>query len=156
MEYARLTRTQVANLVCTKCGRKSEKGLCKCSKCKRVAYCDAACQKREWRNHKILCTQFQKLNEHEMKKGYPADLKPADRLEYHLLEQSIRCNIFRDANEAYPYGRFEVAFVTYEKKCRVCFRTPFRDANHTFVACSKCELAWKEGRKYIILTRSHN
>ncbi|KAJ7485196.1 hypothetical protein B0H11DRAFT_2018436 [Mycena galericulata] len=138
--YVPLTRTQIVNLVCSNCFTKSANRLRKCGKCKRVEYCGETCQKKDWKIHKELCKQFSKVNEHELAKGYPED--GVLGLERYLLERAFRTELFRDASEAHPYGRFPVQFITNEKKCRVCFRTPFQDAERSFTPCPKCNLAW--------------
>ena len=39
---------------CASCGRKQLQ-LLKCSRCKAAFYCDAACQRRHWREHRAVC-----------------------------------------------------------------------------------------------------
>jgi hypothetical protein len=39
---------------CAACGNQALQML-KCSRCKAAFYCDAACQKRHWREHKAAC-----------------------------------------------------------------------------------------------------
>ena len=44
---------------CSACGKESDK-LMKCRDCKCVWYCDAACQKRHWKEHKKECKRIKK------------------------------------------------------------------------------------------------
>ena len=37
---------------CQTCGKEGTK---KCTSCRRVAYCDAVCQKADWKEHKKIC-----------------------------------------------------------------------------------------------------
>ena len=39
---------------CAACGKKQLQML-RCSRCKAAFYCDAACQKRHWQEHKAAC-----------------------------------------------------------------------------------------------------
>jgi hypothetical protein len=43
-----------AHRICAACGAKRLQML-RCSRCKAAFYCDAACQKRHWREHKAAC-----------------------------------------------------------------------------------------------------
>jgi hypothetical protein len=40
--------------ICAACGKKALQML-KCSRCTAAFYCDAACQKRHWREHRAAC-----------------------------------------------------------------------------------------------------
>jgi hypothetical protein len=43
---------------CNRCGKKHQndgKSLMKCSQCRVVLYCSAACQKNDWKTHKVHC-----------------------------------------------------------------------------------------------------
>jgi hypothetical protein len=43
---------------CNRCGNKQQnngKALMKCSQCRVVLYCSAACQKDDWKTHKVHC-----------------------------------------------------------------------------------------------------
>ncbi|KAJ7186826.1 hypothetical protein C8R46DRAFT_1058162, partial [Mycena filopes] len=135
--FVPISRVQVANLVCSHCLHKRDT-LRKCAKCKRVAYCDEACQKQDWKAHKALCQRLRKMNQDILQKGFMEGLD----LSFHLLEQSTRSIEFMDVNDDNSYGRFQSQFVTYEPKCRVCFRSPFQDTTRSFTACTGCELAW--------------
>ncbi len=42
------------NKLCASCGQYNVKAK-RCSACERVRYCDKACQKKDWKNHKIIC-----------------------------------------------------------------------------------------------------
>ncbi|PSC70015.1 tudor domain-containing 1 [Micractinium conductrix] len=44
---------------CDACGAHMAQA-CKCSACKQVSYCNAACQKRHWPEHKAACKQAQR------------------------------------------------------------------------------------------------
>ena len=44
-----------APIVCAACGAAGAR--LKCGGCRRAHYCDAACQKRDWRAHKAACKQ---------------------------------------------------------------------------------------------------
>lgn len=44
---------------CARCGIQSGKALKHCSKCKIVFYCNAECQRADWKNHKMACTVFE-------------------------------------------------------------------------------------------------
>jgi len=39
---------------CSSCGKASG-ALKRCSRCKSAAYCSVECQKRAWRQHKLVC-----------------------------------------------------------------------------------------------------
>lgn len=45
--------------ICTNCLKKKDEASCtnlfKCSRCKSVYYCDATCQKADWKEHKKIC-----------------------------------------------------------------------------------------------------
>lgn len=84
--YMPLSRTQVANLVCSNCFVGSAEPLRKCTKCRRVGYCNQACQLQDWAEHKGICKQLQKVNEYEMKKGHTLS-DPSRRLEYYVSEE---------------------------------------------------------------------
>ena len=43
---------------CKNCGEK-EKELLKCSRCKKVYYCGADCQRKNWPSHKLICSKPQ-------------------------------------------------------------------------------------------------
>lgn len=44
---------------CSACGKLPEFGaaLLRCGRCKRASYCNSACQKAHWREHKAVCTK---------------------------------------------------------------------------------------------------
>jgi hypothetical protein len=44
----------VPHRACAACGKEALQML-KCSRCKAAFYCDAACQKRHWQEHKAAC-----------------------------------------------------------------------------------------------------
>ncbi|KAL0070510.1 Histone-lysine N-methyltransferase smyd1 [Marasmius tenuissimus] len=46
--------TTIASDKCGSCGKRDIK-LMKCSACKKVTYCNAACQKADWKSHKPAC-----------------------------------------------------------------------------------------------------
>lgn len=41
---------------CAKCGAQGKPKLLVCSRCKKIKYCSALCQKADWKRHKPLCT----------------------------------------------------------------------------------------------------
>jgi hypothetical protein len=41
--------------VCEECGKATDGDLLRCSRCKNVAYCNAECQKSDWKDHKPNC-----------------------------------------------------------------------------------------------------
>lgn len=43
---------------CKNCGER-EKELLKCSRCKKVYYCGADCQRKNWPTHKLTCSKPQ-------------------------------------------------------------------------------------------------
>ena len=45
---------------CNACSIKLDESAKKCSKCKKVYYCSTACQKTNWKKHKIECTVAKK------------------------------------------------------------------------------------------------
>ena len=45
---------ELARRTCATCSKMALKML-RCSRCKAAFYCDAACQKRHWREHKAAC-----------------------------------------------------------------------------------------------------
>ena len=47
-------RLELPHRTCAACG-KQQLQMLKCSRCKAAFYCDAACQKRHWREHKAAC-----------------------------------------------------------------------------------------------------
>ena len=44
-----------------------------CYKCKAMKYCSRACQKRDWSNHKVLCTPISHLSNKANKTLDPSD-----------------------------------------------------------------------------------
>ncbi|KAJ7186817.1 hypothetical protein C8R46DRAFT_981142 [Mycena filopes] len=76
------------------------------------------------------------MNEGIVQKGF------TEGLAVNRLRQTMRIKRFMDASVDDPHGRFQLQFVTYERKCRVCFRNPFHDRTRSFTACAGCELAW--------------
>ncbi|KAJ6602425.1 hypothetical protein DFH09DRAFT_1124834 [Mycena vulgaris] len=85
--YIPCTRTQAANLICSSCFHGSE-NLRKCTRCRRVAYCNEACQLKDWKDHKDVCKHFQKVNAYDLQKGHTL-LNPANRLSYYVGEEVI-------------------------------------------------------------------
>jgi hypothetical protein len=49
------SRSSAPTDCCAKCGGKGKPKLLACSKCKGVKYCSTACQKDDWKQHKITC-----------------------------------------------------------------------------------------------------
>ncbi|KAJ7471872.1 hypothetical protein FB451DRAFT_1559085 [Mycena latifolia] len=140
--YIPVTHTQVANLICSNCFHGSQDTVRLCSKCKRVGYCNVACQNQDWKEHKPLCQQFQNINNYDRDQDYLSHLEPRLRLEHYLQEEEIRWRIFTETSDDHPYGRFPGQLISFGKKCQVCFRTPFHDKERTFTACKNCRLAW--------------
>ncbi|KAJ7764756.1 hypothetical protein B0H16DRAFT_428249 [Mycena metata] len=133
------TRTQGAQLACTRCLRRPDRKLNQCSKCRRVAYCDKDCQTRDWAGHKEICKRLQKVNAYDAQNGHTLS-DPRQRLNYYVEEEKTRGEIYIGGT-ADTYGSFP-GIVTTGIKCQVCFRTPFHDDTHKFSPCGKCQLAW--------------
>ncbi|KAF7329079.1 MYND-type domain-containing protein [Mycena kentingensis (nom. inval.)] len=132
-------QTQVAGLVCVHCFTISDDPLPKCTGCRRVAYCGAKCQTKDWKDHKIICGDLSMVNARDEKEGHK--LVPVDeRVRYYLAEQEARARIFSEATGTYYWH----PLITNEVKCQVCFRTPFHDQTGTaaMTACGECKLAW--------------
>jgi hypothetical protein len=47
---------------CNTCGKNNSK-LLRCGRCKQVYYCSAACQKKDWRDHKHVCKKLEEKKE---------------------------------------------------------------------------------------------
>jgi hypothetical protein len=56
----RLQNRAVDNKTCQKCGLVTRNDLSKCNKCKTTRYCDRACQKADWKQHKKHCIDKKK------------------------------------------------------------------------------------------------
>jgi hypothetical protein len=56
----RLQNRAVDHKTCQKCGLVTTNELSKCSKCKTARYCDRACQKADWKQHKKQCIDKKK------------------------------------------------------------------------------------------------
>ena len=93
--------------LCSECGKESDK-LMKCRDCKCIWYCNAACQKRHWKEHKKEC----KL----IKKGLQ---KRGGKLDLGTEEDIV------------PLGK-----LTPREECPICMRVlPIRAKLQTYHAC---------------------
>ena len=45
-------------LSCAGCGKKSSIAMKRCSRCKTMTYCSSACQKTDWKKHKLVCSDM--------------------------------------------------------------------------------------------------
>ena len=66
---------QLKSHQCNGCGQVQLERIkfLQCSKCKAVKYCNRACQKKHWPEHKVLCTAILHLSNKENKPLDPSD-----------------------------------------------------------------------------------
>ena len=53
-------------LICSVCGEKSS---LRCSNCLGAFYCSIPCQKKDWKKHKVVCKQAEKIKKSYEKLG---------------------------------------------------------------------------------------
>jgi hypothetical protein len=106
-----VTRAQTAHLSCAYCYRRSAQLLSKCTKCKRVAYCDKDCQKKDWKDHKGNCQQLQKVNAYDLKKGHTL-LSASNRLQYYVSEEVMSTQRLRSAFHSHFISNLVVKFIS--------------------------------------------
>src|SRR3954453_4496199 len=56
-------RLQIAAQSCSNCNANPPAGLCACSRCHRAHYCNATCQKAQFKAHKQLCKALTEIND---------------------------------------------------------------------------------------------
>lgn len=61
-------RNEYTSTRCYKCGQKYTLKQCKCPRCRVVRYCSKRCQKRDWKQHRLLCLTFQ-LRKYDINDG---------------------------------------------------------------------------------------
>ena len=54
--------------VCSYCQNPANCSLLQCSACHSAKYCDKECQKKHWKDHKIMCAQMKKIKQDGMDK----------------------------------------------------------------------------------------
>ncbi len=96
----------IANLgPCGSCGK--EAGV-KCSKCKKVYYCDRSCQKSDWKRHKLICVRIK--NDADAEEQEPAASEPLDVVDI----TKLTCKV-----EVKNFGVFATGRI--EKGERICY-----------------------------------
>ena len=58
----RQMRSQVG-IQCSNCGKRGAKKMC--ASCDASYYCDAECQRRHWKTHKVICNTIKELSDRE-------------------------------------------------------------------------------------------
>ncbi|KAI0314902.1 hypothetical protein OF83DRAFT_1174330 [Amylostereum chailletii] len=145
--FAPTTASQIAARICEHClqppkrigASNTQATLLRCTSCRRVGYCDAACQKSDWKMHKLICPRLKEINEWDKNNG-PGEKYTSDQ---YMNLQRLRSAVFANNSQENPYGEFPAAYIQEQVKCEVCFRTPFQQPEfHRFPSCSRCQLAW--------------
>jgi hypothetical protein len=54
-DFTDTTREESDNVRCARCGGPGKPKLLVCGACKSTSYCSAACQKEDWKKHKLAC-----------------------------------------------------------------------------------------------------
>ncbi|KAF7334488.1 MYND-type domain-containing protein [Mycena venus] len=120
-------------LSCSHCHKMNssseERGLLRCSGCRRLAYCNNECQKADWRNHKAICQTLQLVEKDieatsEMAAAFPEaaqnDLKTLDRISVAHADQMVAlCEKLLQRS----LTSREIDVISYEPKCLACART---------------------------------
>ncbi|KZV72350.1 hypothetical protein PENSPDRAFT_733551 [Peniophora sp. CONT] len=129
------TFLQVSGQACEYClhAPEPDEKFERCSKCRRVYYCDEACQGQDWDSHKALCKGLRRVNTAEASEALPnGKLTPEEYGE----RMKARMAILTAAEQ-------DPIYVQNAIKCEVCLLTPFqKDEFSTFHRCKRCELAW--------------
>ncbi|KAJ3281790.1 hypothetical protein HK104_011275 [Borealophlyctis nickersoniae] len=138
------TRPAIAGQSCFNCNRNPEatgNRLATCTACRRVRYCDAACQVADWQTHRTLCSAIARSRKAMKKdrKDHPVYYieeesdSPMTKDEYikqleedlQLLQQTLRR----------PLTENERRLFTLRPKCNVCFRR-----GDKLKPCSECRV----------------
>jgi len=55
VSYLETVGRDLENSRCSRCRKKGKPKLQRCTVCKKQRYCSEACQKKDWKDHKLLC-----------------------------------------------------------------------------------------------------
>ena len=76
---------------CGSCGKAVAKKVC--TSCEAICYCDAECQKIQWKQHKTLCNAIKALSDKEKERcSYSSHLTP-DELRKYVKLVGPRCTV---------------------------------------------------------------
>ncbi|KZV62957.1 hypothetical protein PENSPDRAFT_758357 [Peniophora sp. CONT] len=106
----------------------------RCSKCRRVYYCNEVCQDQDWDTHKKLCEGLRRVNAAEASEALPnGKLTPEEYGDRMKTRMAI-------LTETEPQQ--DPIYVQNAVKCEACLLTPFqKDEFSTFHRCKRCKLA---------------
>ncbi|KAH8119609.1 hypothetical protein DFH11DRAFT_457707 [Phellopilus nigrolimitatus] len=132
---ARIPKLAFVGSACMSCGR----SLCRlqrCSRCKRVSYCDDICQKLDYFDHKHFCRALSIVRVKE-ESVFSASMN----LDRESLEDLVIGKCQWTINEIRmltggPLTKTEKYLVVYEPRCAVCLRSD-HDLTHTSDAPSR-------------------
>ncbi|VDB84988.1 unnamed protein product [Peniophora sp. CBMAI 1063] len=130
------TFLQISGQACEYCLQApSPERFSRCSKCRRVKYCGAACQAQDWEAHKELCSRLREINEAEA-----AESLPRGKLTPDEYGERVKARL---AILAKSKSTLDPVYVQNAVKCEVCLLTPFQKQEFsTFHKCKRCKLAW--------------
>ena len=83
-------------LICSVCGEKSS---LRCSNCLGAFYCSIPCQKKDWKVHKVICKQAEKIKKSYEEVGY----RTVEEIDAQLVENR-RLAELGDASSQYNLG----------------------------------------------------
>ncbi|KAF5354505.1 hypothetical protein D9758_012406 [Tetrapyrgos nigripes] len=134
---------------CQKCFKDdTREALSRCSKCRSVAYCGAACQKADWKGHKVICKAMSSLDDisiYHLTDAISTDLEATNRIceenaqnETRAIQLALRRSMTVQ----------ERNLVGWQPKCYGCARTDRiirleKSADHASLGCCPdCRLAF--------------